>query len=770
MHAPVDLPTKQSRRTGLREPRPAWLCLLIAFAAIGAAYVVRAHFPGSLETRLIYATYYPGVIVATLIGGLTAGVLATAFSVFIISLWVAPPADLASWLGLAIFSISASAIVIIIEMMIRARSRAKEAEEQLRLAIALKNSEQQLRTLIEQASDGIFVSDSNGFYIDVNSAGCRMLGYDKEELLGRHIHEILYRGDTGKLSSELAHVRAGKTTFGEWHFVRKDGTSFIGEVSAKQLADGRIQAFLRDVTDRKQNEEHQCQLVRQLEKSEAEAREQQALFRSIFEGAPEAVAVTDTDRHILMVNPAFTSIFGYDIGDLIGASTSILYENADEFEAQSSFLAELQDSHPVLNPRIIRFRRKDGTVFPGEIVTAHYVNGIPRGYIGIIRDISLEQKKEEELRQAQRLDALARLTGGICHDFNNLLAVILGNLQLLEMMIEDRQLKEYIQEAEQATEMGARLSQRLVTFSRQGTLTPVACNLNDQVTQVLELLRRTLGENISITISLGNDLWETLIDPSEVDNAILNLAINARDAMPKGGTICINTRNLQIEQDEGTKVLPAGKYVTLSLRDTGTGMPPEVLQHAFEPFFTTKEPGKGTGLGLSSIYGFVKESGGHITLESEVGRGTVVTLYLPKLHQSRVAKLEDRTTAAPMARGAGELVLVVEDNAAVRRVTRERIQSLGYRTLEADNGLEATAILARGAPVDVVFSDIIMPGMMGLELARKIKGQTPSARILLTSGVDAHISKHDDEFAILRKPYNQVQLADALSQALHGHP
>lgn len=768
MHAPIKQVAKRARWTTWQPLRSPASWLLIALAAIAISYLIRSHIPGPSETKLVYAAYYPGIIVATLIGGLGAGTLATVFAALVICIWIAPPGDPMGWIGLAVFVVSAFAIVIITETMFRARTRAKEAEEQLKLAIDLRNREQQFRTLVEQASDGIFVSDSDGFYVDVNSAGCSMLGYSREELLGRHIRDVIDISETDKLASELAALRAGKTTSGEWHFLRKDKSSFVGEVTAKQLPDGRIQAFLRDVSDRKRDEEHQRQLMAQLEKSEAQAREQHALVRSIFEGAPDAIAVSDTDRHILMVNPAFSRMFGYESGDLIGASTSMLYADPDEFGTQLSFLAKLEEDNRVLSPRIIRFRRKDGTAFPGEIVTARYATGIPRGYVAIIRDISLEQKKEEELRQAQRLDALARLTGGICHDFNNLLAVILGNLQLLEMKIEDRHLKEYIQEAEQATEMGARLSQRLMTFNRQRTLAPVACDLNDQVAQVLELLRRTLGENVNITISLANDLWQTLIDPSEIDNAILNLAINARDAMPDGGMIWIKTQNTEVEENQATDVLPAGKYVTLSLTDNGAGMPPEVLRRAFEPFFTTKEPGKGTGLGLSSIYGLVKECGGHIAIESEVGHGTTVTLYLPKLDQSEASKPSPRSPAAVPRRGDQELILVVEDNAAVRRITRERIKALGYRTLEAGNAFEAAAILDSGAPVDLVFSDIIMPRMTGLELGRRIRAKTPSARILLTSGLDGPIAKQENEFAILRKPYSQADLGEALASALRG--
>jgi PAS domain S-box-containing protein len=768
MHAPMRRRTKWHGWYLPRHLRSAWSGLLIAFAAIAVAYFTRSHLPGPLETRLVYATYYPAVIVATLLGGLGAGALATLFAAVIVSVWIAPPADATGWIGLAVFIAIAAIMVIVVETMLRARSRAREAQEELKLTADLKKSEQQFRTLIEQASDGIFVSDSEGFYVDVNSAGCRMLHYPRGELLGCHIRDLIDECEYEKLAAELTRVRAGQTTFGEWRFIRKDGSWFFGEVSAKQLPDGRIQAFLRDITDRKQNEENQRQLMTQLETSEAHAREQHALFKSIFDAAPEAVAVVDTERHLLLVNPAFTRVFGYQSCELIGKSTSVLYADPADFGAQLSFLSKLEAENPILKPRVIRFRRKNGSEFPGEIVAARYASGLPRGYVGIIRDVSLERKKEEELRQAQRLEALAQLTRGICHDFNNLLAVILGNLQLLAMVVQDGQLKEYIQEAEQATEMGARLSQRLMTFSRQRTLAPVACDLNDRVAQVLELLRRTLGENINITISLGNDLWQSMIDPSEIDNAIINLAINARDAMPNGGMICLKTQNFETSETQATEVLPAGKYVALSVADNGSGMPPEVVRRAFEPFFTTKEPGKGTGLGLSSVYGTVKECGGHVTIESEVGHGTIVTLYLPKLDEPGVHNPIPQPQSAPVQNGNGELILVVEDNAAVRRVTCERIKALGYRTIEANDGIEATSVLDAGAAVDLVFSDIIMPRMTGLELARKIKARKPTVALLLTSGVDAPVAKSDDELAVVRKPYSQAQLAQALQSALRS--
>ena len=263
--------------------------------------------------------------------------------------------------------------------------------------------------------------------------------------------------------------------------------------------------------------------------------------------------------------------------------------------------------------------------------------------------------------------------------------MISGNLQLLGLTLKDERLVRYLGEAERAAEMGARLNQRLMTFARQRRLAPVATNLNEHVVDMRELLQRTIGENITVTTALATGVWPVLVDPSEIESAVLNLAINARDAMPDGGKLLIETENVVIDQvgEQARQDLPPGSYVRLSVSDTGSGMPPEVLARAFEPFFTTKEPGKGTGLGLASVYGFVKQSGGHVTIYSEVGRGTSVNIYLPKLDAGEQATLASREASA-LIEGTGETILVVEDNPAVRRLTVERLKMLRYRVLEAD--------------------------------------------------------------------------------------
>ena len=322
--------------------------------------------------------------------------------------------------------------------------------------------------------------------------------------------------------------------------------------------------------------------------------------------------------------------------------------------------------------------------------------------------------------------------------------------------------------------MGARLNQRLLTFSRRRKLAAEIVNLNDQVLSMSELLRRTLGELISIATELRHDLWLTRADRSEIENAILNLAINARDAMPSGGHLRLETRNTVIDQDAARleEGLAPGEYVCLAVTDTGTGMGPDIMRRAFEPFFTTKEAGKGTGLGLSTIYGFVKQSQGHVTIYSEVGIGTTVNVYLPRIAGTG----EDATKATvgpPVQSKRGEAILVVEDNPQVRALTVERLVRLGYRVIEAENGPAALATLERLKAVDLIFSDVVMPGgLSGFQLAQTIKTANPAARVLLTSGFSEEAASNNDagqrDIKILRKPYSLAELSKSIREALEG--
>jgi nitrogen-specific signal transduction histidine kinase/CheY-like chemotaxis protein len=379
---------------------------------------------------------------------------------------------------------------------------------------------------------------------------------------------------------------------------------------------------------------------------------------------------------------------------------------------------------------------------------------------------------EEQLRQAQKLEAIGQLAGGIAHDFNNLLTIITGNHELLEMELQDVEQRDLLTRANNAALMGARLTNRLLTFARRRRLDPVVLDLNEQVLAMAELLRRTLGEAIALGTVLAPRLWSVQADPSEVENAVLNLAINSRDAMPGGGKLVIETSNVVLEESDVASEVggEAGEYVRLSVSDTGVGMSQEVLARVFEPFFTTKGAGKGTGLGLSVIYGFVKQSGGHVTIYSEINRGTTVNVYLPRIatEGERAASVKQAT---PAPQRTGETILLVEDNPDVRKVTMRRLQNLGYVVIEAASGARAVELLGLDTKIDLVFSDVVMPGgISGFELAQLVKRSKPAIPVLLTSGFAEDVARAGEapasELEILRKPYTGAELARALRKAL----
>jgi nitrogen-specific signal transduction histidine kinase/ActR/RegA family two-component response regulator len=383
---------------------------------------------------------------------------------------------------------------------------------------------------------------------------------------------------------------------------------------------------------------------------------------------------------------------------------------------------------------------------------------------------------ERRLAQAQKMEAVGQLTGGIAHDFNNLLLVITGNLELLETRVDGDDARALLKEAQDAAALGSRLTGQLLTFARQRQLDPHVVCLNDLVIGVADMLRRTLGEPISLSTSLAGDLWETRADPGQLQSAIVNLAVNARDAMPKGGRLIVETRNVTVEADRlgADPELKCGDYVQLSVSDTGMGMAPEVRDRVFEPFFTTKEKGRGTGLGLAMVYGFVKQLGGHVTIYSEVGHGTTVNLYLSRADAPPVERHASHGTVAPEPR-LRRVILVVEDDEGVRQLTVTRLKMLGHDVLEAREGSEALNFLQSGAHVDLVFTDMIMPGgLSGRDVADKARQVKPGIKVLLTTGYAEDVARADDmqsgSLTVLRKPYRQAELAMALREVFDVAP
>jgi signal transduction histidine kinase len=386
-------------------------------------------------------------------------------------------------------------------------------------------------------------------------------------------------------------------------------------------------------------------------------------------------------------------------------------------------------------------------------------------------EITLREEAQAGMAQAQRLEAIGQLAGGIAHDFNNVLAAISSNVDMVTLpSADEKKIRELVQNAMDAIQMGASLTRRLLLLSSRHEVGLERLDLNDRVAGTIELLRRTLGEQVTVSLTLSPDPCQTSANPSDIDNAIINLAINARDAMPSGGMLTIETRLVSLDADVASRIANArpGEYVMLTVSDTGHGMSPEVLKHAMQPFFTTKDPGKGTGLGLATIHSTVQQAGGFVAIDSTVGEGTCVHLYFPKAKPGPiVSRAAPSPKEAPL--GDGGLILLVEDNDKVREATANRLESLGYAVREAKTGSEAITLLETGEPIALVFSDIVMPGMTGYDVAEWVSSMKPDLKVLLTSGysdMPFAVTEALRKVKVLGKPYTREQLACALREAL----
>jgi PAS domain S-box-containing protein len=472
-------------------------------------------------------------------------------------------------------------------------------------------------------------------------------------------------------------------------------------------------------------------------------------------------------------NPAAEKIFGYPTADVVGRNISMLMPE-DVSAKHDGYIGEYLKTGIA---KIIGVGREvtgltsDGRMFPMDLSVAEMWVGGERHFVGTVRDITERKEIESELRQAYKMEALGQLTGGVAHDFNNLLAVLMMDLEMLsDLVTDDADAAELVSEARDVTQAGANLTQRLLAFSRRQSLQPRVIDLNTLISSIAALLRRTLGEMVEIDIVGPGNVWTTRVDPGLVENALLNLALNARDAMPGGGRLTIETANRIVRGDEPD--LPPecepGAYVSISVVDTGSGMTPEVVERAFDPFFSTKQAGGGSGLGLSMVYGFVKQSGGSLNITSRVGHGTRISIFLPRA-------TEDAEQAPGLdfqgAVSGDETILLVEDHARLRRRTRQALEGLGYRVVEVENGDAALAEISRRNDIDLLFTDIVMPGRLdGIALTEAAREIYPRLKVLFTTGYAEHteisaglLSRDGD---LLRKPYARRDLADKIRALL----
>nr|WP_244654157.1 PAS domain-containing hybrid sensor histidine kinase/response regulator [Bradyrhizobium campsiandrae] len=537
---------------------------------------------------------------------------------------------------------------------------------------------------------------------------------------------------------------------------------------------------------------------------EAALQKSEQRFRQVVEHSPNAKVLVGTDGRIHLVNAQTEALFGWSRQELLGEAVEMLVP--ERFRSghphhRSAFLQQ-PVSRPMGAGRDLYGLRKDGSEFPIEIGLNPIETDEGLFILSAIIDISdrkqieerlerlveartaelqdqIEQRRraEDTLRQSQKMDAIGKLTGGVAHDFNNMLAIVIGSLDiaLRRLATEPEKATACIENAQEGARRAAILTARLLAFSRQQPLEPESVDANKLVGGMSEMLRRTIGEDLRVEAVLAGGLWRTYADASQLENALLNLCVNARDAMPDGGRLTIETSNTHLDEAYAGQhaEVTAGQYVLIAVTDTGTGMPPEVIERAFDPFYTTKGAGRGTGLGLSQVYGFVKQSGGHVKIYSEPGQGTTVKIYLPRfMGQASSSPVRGSTEPRP-AGMVNEIILVVEDEAGVRHMSVDALRELGYTVIQAENAAQALQLLDLQPSVSLLFTDIVMPDMNGRRLADEALERRPDLKILFTTGYTRNAVIHngtlDPGVAFLPKPFSLDALARKVRQVLDGN-
>ncbi|WP_409188136.1 PAS domain S-box protein [Bradyrhizobium sp. RDM4] len=614
--------------------------------------------------------------------------------------------------------------------------------------------------VVESSNDAIITQSLDGVITGWNSAAERLFGYSASEAVGQPIDLIVPPDRKAEVRGILNRISSNES-IGQHETVRirNDGrqVDVVLNISPLRSASGEIigvSKIAHDITEEKQSRE---KLRREIEERQR-----------IFETSQDLILVTDGFGNFIQVSPSVKDILGFSPDDMIGHSATE-FIHPDDLERTRHEMREARRG------QIKRSFEAHYYHYDGHEVTLNWMGTwsepVKRHFF-IGRDLTDKQAAEAQFRQVQKMDAIGQLTGGVAHDFNNVLTVITGTIGILADAVADRpELAAITRLIDDAAERGAQLTKHLLAFARKQPLQPREIDVNALALEAAKLLHPTLGEQITITPQLTEDAWPALVDPNQLTSAILNLALNARDAMPEGGTLVLETRNIFL--DDGYASMNAdvapGNYVMIAVSDTGSGIPAELVDRVFDPFFTTKEVGKGTGLGLSMVFGFVKQSGGHVKIYSEEGHGTSVKIYLPR--STGVQETEYEALQNVPITGGDEKILIVEDDALVRQYVMTQVKSLGYTALEAANAAEALTIIDADKDIDLLFTDIIMPGNMnGRQLADEAARRRPDLKTLFTSGYTenaiVHHGRLDSGVLLLAKPYRKSELAKMLRTAL----
>lgn len=629
-----------------------------------------------------------------------------------------------------------------------------------------KRSEERFKQVVQTAIDGLILIDARGIVKMFNPACESLFGYAPEEVLGRNVSMLMPEPDRSAHDGYLRHhlqtgekriIGIGREVMGR----RKDGAVFPFALAVGSFEEDGAPMFVGVIHD-----------LSKYKRSQQARRESEARFRLLVDAITDyAIFLMDADGIVLSWNTGAQNLTGYTPEEAIGKTRDMYYvdsERVGQVPLNALLIAAEKGRYANEEWRV----RKDGSKFWASVVISALrdTSGELTGFVNITRDMSERRQAEElrdQLRQAQKMEALGQLTGGIAHDFNNLLAVIVGNLELLTDRTTDKENHRLIEQALRNATRGADLTRRLLAFGRQQKLKPSRLDINELILGVLDVLRRTLGDSISVQPALELDVYMVEADPNQLENALLNIALNARDAMNGAGQLTIRTAITHLSEPRvmPTRVAPIGTYVMIGLRDTGCGMSPDIAARVFEPFYTTKEVGKGSGLGLSMVYGFVVQSGGFIELDSMPGAGTEFRLYFPALEGDRLS------ARRPENEPGRRLILCVDDNADVRATMTALLGSLGFAVLPAATAADALQEMRRGLPIDLLLTDIQMPGGMGgIELADRVLAKKPGMPILFMSGSAGEDElRHTRYFGIsqiLPKPVRKADLAEALKKML----
>jgi len=632
------------------------------------------------------------------------------------------------------------------------------AIERARAAERLTASESKYRLLFEANPHPMWVYDLETLqFLAVNEAAVREYGYSREEFLKLTIKDIRPVEDVPRMVAHLRELGPGLKATDRWRHRRKDGTVLDVEISSHEIEfNGRRARIVlaHDITESLRASER----LRLSEKK----------YRLLFDANPEPMWVADARTHrFLAVNDAAVERYGYSREEFLGMTIFELRTPEAERDLRAYIASPVPETGRIAE---VKHRTKDGAVLDVEIVHNTIDFDGHEAWLVLAKNLTEHKRLEAQLRQAQKMEAVGQLAGGVAHDFNNLLTAILGFSAILEAELPtDDSRRAGVAEITSAAHRAAALTSQLLAFSRQQMIQPQMLDLNAVVRQISGILHRVIGEHIHLVATLAPGVAPVHADRSQLEQVVMNLTINARDAMPEGGALGIETSRVTLDEVRARAISGAepGDYVMLSVSDTGVGIPPDVKHHLFEPFFTTKE--QGTGLGLATVYGVVRQSGGFVTVESEPGRGSTFRVYLPR---GDGASLPATSAAAPRELRGTESVLLVEDDAAVRRLARAALESYGYRVIEADAGARAL-VAARGEPIDLLLTDVVMPGMRGGELAERLRADRPQLRVLFMTGyaADAVTPPHPRSAgALIQKPFTPEALAARIRDVLDGLP